>query len=114
MQSLAVFFAIALLITTAILNLIGKRVLSCWLLALFPAAICAGTLIDLSLGVRYLGQASFDTDVRTIPSALALLAVTVLAALRSRWRWLFWIAWLANALICGVVVYLAFFWKVFS
>jgi hypothetical protein len=45
---------------------------------------------------------------------LVLLVLSVFAALRPKWPWLFWIAWAPSGFICGILVYLAFFWKVFN
>jgi hypothetical protein len=108
------WFAIILLVVCAVLQFTRKRALGCWLLALFPAILCGATLFDLSHGQKNLGTASYNTDLRTLPYVLILLGVTVLAALRPRWIWPFWIVWILNALICGVAVFLTFFWKVFS
>ncbi len=114
MTSLAVPFAIVLLLTAAILHLMGKRLVSCWLLVLFAAVPTVAVLIDLAYGVKRFGQASYNGDLRALPWLLVFLAVSVLAALRSRWRWLFWLVWLASALLCSVAVYLTYFWKAFS
>jgi hypothetical protein len=71
-------------------------------------------LFDLSHGAKDLGEASYHSDLRALPYSVAFLAISVLAALRPGWRWLFWILWLISAVMCAVMVYLAFFWKVFS
>jgi hypothetical protein len=91
-----------------------KRSLACWLLVLFPASLCARLLIDLARGAQKLGEASYRTDLRVLPFLLFFLAITVLAALRPKWRWLFWITWLISAPICAVMVLLTFFFKVGS
>jgi hypothetical protein len=108
------WFAIILLLLCAVLRFTRWRTSSGWLLVLFPAILCIGILVDLSHGVQKLGQGGYNTDLRTLPYFLGLLAVVVLAALRPKWGWLFWIIWLLNALFCAGVVYLTFFWKVFS
>lgn len=103
-----------LLAVCAVLNFTRKRVLGGWLLVLFPAAICLALLVDLGSGPTRLGEASFHSDLRALPYTIAFLAVGFLAAFRPNWRWLFWILWLVSAVICAVMVYLVFFWKVFS
>ena len=107
-------FAIALLLLCAVLFFTPGRRLGCWLLALFPLAIDIGILVDMVHGAQKLGQAGYSSDERILPVFLVLLAVTILAALRPRWGWLFWIAWFFNALFCALAVFLTFFWKVFS
>ena len=114
MAVLFCWFAVLLLIVCAVLNFTRRRALSCWLLVLFPAVFCFALLFDISHGVQKLGQASYHSDLRALPYALAFLAITLLAAFRPNWRWLFWTIWLVSALICAVIVYLTFFWKVFS
>jgi hypothetical protein len=108
------WLAIALLIVCAVLFFTKLRTLGCWLLALFPAALDIGILIDMSHGTSKLGQAGYSSDERILPFFLALLLITVLAAIRPRWGWLFWIAWFFNALFCALAVFLTFFWKMFS
>ena len=114
MATLFCWFAIILLVVCAVLEFTRWRVVGTWLLVLFPAAMFASLLFDLAHGVRKLGQAAYDTDLRTLPFLLGFLALAVLAALRPRWRWLFWIEWVIGALCCAIAVYLTFFWKVFS
>jgi hypothetical protein len=108
------WFTILLLIACAALTFTRRRALSSWLLVMFPAAFCFALLFDISHGVAKLGLASYHSDLRALPYVLAFLAVTLLGALRPNWRWLFWLIWLFSALLCGVIVYLTFFWKVFS
>ena len=114
MATLFVCFGLVVLIATAILQLMRRLRISCWLLALLPGCLCLAALADLSRGVRNLGQASFDSDVKTLVFSLSLLAVGILAGILSRWRWLFWIVWISNAFVCGILIYLTFFWHVFS
>jgi len=116
-DSMAHFIAvlvIVLLVGTAIFQLTGRRGLSCWLLAIFPASLCAGCLIDLARGAAKIGEGAYESDKKQLLYCLCFLLLTVAAALRPQWKWLFWIAWAFNALVGGVLVYLAFFWKVFS
>ena len=114
MAVLFCWFAIVLLIACAVFHFMRKRSLACWLLVLFPASLCARLLIDLARGAQKLGEASYRTDLRVLPFLLFFLAITVLAALRPKWRWLFWITWLISAPICAVMVLLTFFFKVGS
>ncbi len=114
MESLFCWFAIVLLVACAVLEFTRWRVIGTWLLVLFPAALCLALLLDIAHGVGKLGQAAYNTDLRTLPFLLGFLAVSVLAALRPGWRWLFWIEWLIGAVLCSVAVYLTFFWHVFS
>jgi hypothetical protein len=106
--------AIVLLVACAVLEFTHWRVIGVRLLVLFPAALCLALLIDLVGGVSKLGQAGYNTDLRTLPFLLGFLALAVLAALRPAWRWLFWITWLVSAILCSIAVYLTFFWHVFS
>ena len=109
-----VIVAIALLVVAAALEFAQKRRAGAWLLVVFPVLLCAAGLMDVSRGARALGEAAYESDLKQLGYCLILLFVTVLAAFQPRQRWLFWAAWLMNAAICAVLVYLAFFWKVFS
>jgi hypothetical protein len=108
------WFAIVLLVACAVLEFTRWRIIGTRLLVLFPAALCVALLADLVHGVSKLGQAAYNTDLRTLPFLLGFLALAVLAALRSNWRWLFWLTWIVSALFCSIAVYLTFFWHVFS
>jgi hypothetical protein len=110
---IAVIFVV-LLVGTAALQLIGMRRLSSWLLTLFPAFLCVGCLVDLARGAARIGSSAYQSDLKQLAFCLVFLAISVLEAFRSQWRWLFWLAWVLDALICGVLVYLAFYWQVFS
>lgn len=114
MATLFVIFAIGLLVITAILQLRRRLRLSCWLLAIFPAIACIAALLDLSRGAAQPGQSTFESDEKQLAFCFVILLLNVAAALLPRWRILFWSAWLFNAAICAVGVYLAFFWHVFS
>ena len=114
MATLLCWFAIVLLVICAVLEFTRWRVIGTRLLVLFPAALSIGLLLDLAHGISKLGQAAYNTDLRTLPFLLAFLAIALLAALRPNWRWLFWIEWLFGALLCSIAVYMTFFWKVFS
>jgi hypothetical protein len=104
---------IALLLAAAALQLRGKRSLSCWLLVVFPGFLCLAYLHDLAKGPRVLGLGAFQSDQKQLIVALFMLAVSIFAALRPQWRWLFWTEWFLNGMVCGMLVYLVFFWKVF-
>ena len=114
MAVLFCWFGIVLLVVCAVLQFTRRRVLGCWLLVLIPVAVGAALLADLSHGVRGLGSAGYQSDVRGLLPALAYLAVAVIAALRPNWRWLFWIVWLVGAFLCAIAIYMEYFWKVFS
>jgi hypothetical protein len=114
MPSLIVPVAAFVLLAAAILQGMRKRVLACWLLAPFPALMCIGILRDLARGPGQLGQGAFASDQKQLALCAVLLGMSLLPALRPvRW-WLFWVAWLLNAAVMGVLIYLVFFWKVFS
>lgn len=114
MTSLFVIVFVLLLILAAVLQFTPQRRLGGWLLVVLPASYCIAGLADVAHGARYLGEGAYESDLKELASALVLLLVTILAAF-DRWaRWLFWVAWVLNAAVCGVLVYLAFFWKVFS
>ena len=114
MATLFSWFAITLLVVCAVLEFTRWRVTGTRLLVLFPAVLSLSLLFDLAHGVSKLGQAAYNSDLRTLPFLLAFLAIAVLASLRPAWRWLFWIVWLIAATLCSIAVYLTFFWKVFS
>lgn len=115
MAVLFCWFAIVLLVVCAVLQFTSRRAIGCWLMTLFPAALCIGVLLDLAhSGERASGEASRNADLKTLALLFVLLVVTALAALRPRWIWPFWIVWLFNAVFCGIAVFLTFFWKVFS
>jgi len=114
MGALLTGFVIVLLLLAAFLQLRGRRRIACWLLAVFPGFACIAYLRDLAQGAERLGLATYQSNQKQFGAALALLAISVVAVLRSQWRWLFWLEWVFNAIACGVLVYLVFFWKVFS
>ncbi len=114
MATLFCWFTIVLLLACAVLEFTRWRVIATRLLTLFPAALCFSLLFDLVKGASKLGQAAYNTDLRTLPFLLGFLALAVLAALRPSWRWLFWLTWIISAVFCAIAIYLTFFWHVFS
>ena len=105
---------IVLLLAAATFQLRGRRRVGSWLLAVFPGFACLAYVRDLVQGPDRIGLAAYQSDRKQFGAALVLLAFSVLVALRPQWRWLFWVEWVFNAIACGVLVYLAFFWKVFN
>ena len=103
------WLAVVLVLACAVLHFTRRRRLACWLLVIFPAALCVALLFDLAHGTAKLGQASYNSDMRTLPYVLGFLVISLLAALRPKWGWLFWIAWVFSALVCAVVVFLTYF-----
>ncbi len=114
MTSLLVVVVAALLLVAAGLHIAKNRALPCWLLVPFPLIGCAAALVEISRGPNGIGEAAFKSDQKQLGYLAVLLLVSLLAALRPQWAWLFWLAWAFNALVCGILVYVAFFWKVFS
>jgi hypothetical protein len=105
---------IALLLAAAALHLTGHPRLAAWLLVIFPGFLCLAYLHDLAKGSRILGLAAFQGDEKQLVVACFMLAVSIFAAFRTQWRWLFWTEWFLNGIACGMLVYLVFFWHVFS
>ena len=108
------WFAIVLVLVCGVLHFTRLRRLGCWLLVIFPSALCAALLRDLAKGAQKLGEASYRSDFKTLLPLVGFLSVTLFAALRPRWGWVFWIAWTLSALVCSLIVFLTYFWKVFS
>jgi len=108
------WFAVVLVLASAVLHFTRLRTLACWLLALLPALLCVGLLMDLAKGAQKLGQASYQSDLKTLLPLTGFLALAVFAAVKPKWGWIFWIAWVLGSLVCAVVVFLTYFWKVFS
>ena len=104
----------AILVSAAVFRIVGRRTLSGWLLVPFPAFSVAFGLFALADAPSRLGQAAFESDVKQVAFLSVLLLLSLGSALRSSWSWLFWIVWLAVSGVLGIVVYLEFFWKVFS
>ncbi|HUN86934.1 MAG TPA: hypothetical protein VMU48_21320 [Terracidiphilus sp.] len=114
MASVAIFSFIAVLLAAAVLYLMRNQKVACWLLVPFPAFLCLAILRDLSGGIPKLGQSAFESDQKELLYCFFFLAMSLTAALRPRWPWLFWFAWVVNAFACALLVFLAYFWKAFS
>ncbi|HEX4283751.1 MAG TPA: hypothetical protein VHZ28_01580 [Terracidiphilus sp.] len=114
MGALLAVFVVVLLLAAAALHLRGLWRVACWLLAVFPGFACVAYLHDLAQGPARIGLAAYQGDRKQLGAAFLLLVFSVVVALRPQWRWLFWIEWAFNAIACGVLIYLVFFWKVFS
>jgi hypothetical protein len=106
--------AVVILLVAAGFRLAGKARLSCWLLVVFPAFLCLAYVRDLILGPVRLGASAYQSDQMQLLVALGMVAVSVFAAFRPQWRWLFWLEWFLNGIVCGMLIYLVFFWKIFS
>jgi hypothetical protein len=114
MAFLVLTVVIVLVFASAALHARGRRVPGCWVLVLSPASLCASIVADLSRGVGRAGRAAIESDRNQLAFCLVLLVLSLLAILRPSWPWLFWIAWTLNAMVCAVLLYMVFSWKVFS
>ena len=85
-----------------------------WLLTLFPAVLCIGLLVDLAHGAQKLGQAGYNSDLRTlsVSSGLPRRRRSCRPAPKMGMALLDRLA--PQRVVLRVVVYLTFFWKVFS
>ena len=91
--------SLVLLIAAVILHVMGWRRLGGWLLAPFPALLC---------GAASMSYATYHGNLEVLVERAVLLLLALLAALLPRWRWLFWIAWACNFIMCGTLVYLVY------
>ena len=114
MATVLTVLAVVLVVAAAVLEFTSKRRVSGWLLVPFPALMCGAGILDLSRGVERIGRAAFESDLKQLAYLFFLFLLCVFAALRPNARWLFWTAWAFSALVCGALVYLAFFWHVFG
>lgn len=114
MSSVLLLIWILVLVAAPILRVAHRPASAGWLLTALPAAASLASLEDLARGAAAVGESTFQSAEKQLGFFLLLLFVTVLAAFRAQIRWLFWAAWLMNAVVCAVVVYLALFWKVFA
>jgi hypothetical protein len=102
------WLAVVLVLACAVLHFTRWRKLASWLLVIFPAALCAGLWLDLSHDSLKPGQPGYHFDLAALPYLFGFLVVTVIAALRPRWRWIFWILWAVSALISVLLVFFTF------
>lgn len=114
MATLIASAVVVLLIAAAASRSKGKLALGCWLLVPFPVFNLVAILVELSRGSAKLGMGAFETDSRQLWYCIAVFVITLLAALRPKWPWLFWIAWSLNAFFGAILFYATFFWKVFN
>jgi hypothetical protein len=105
---------VVLLIAASVSRGKGKLALGCWLLVPFPVFNLVAILLELSRGAAKLGLGAFESDKRQLMYCIAVFVITLLAALRPKWPWLFWIAWSLNAFFATILFYATFFWKVFN
>jgi hypothetical protein len=105
---------LALLLAAAGLRVAKKARVACWLMVVFPSFLCLAYLRDLAQGPSVLGAAAYVSDQKQLAVALVMLAISIFAAWRAQWRWLFWIEWFLNGIVCGMLIYLVFFWKLFT
>ena len=113
MPSFLVIAGVVLLLIAAVVQLMGRRRTSALLLCILPGYAVILALIDVAKGPIKLGG-SYESDQIELLVLAALLALTLAAVWLSRHRWLFWLAWVANAVVCGALVYLAFIWHPFG
>jgi hypothetical protein len=114
MPQLFVIGFVVLLIAAAALHVVGRRSVGCWLLVIFPTIACVVALAELAGGSQRIGQNAYTSDEKQLGFISIVLVLGLLAAVRPRWPWLFWIVWVLNGTACAALVYLAFFWKVFN
>ena len=103
-----------LLAGSCFLRINGERIWSGWLLAICPLIMCGAILLDFSHGGGRLGQAAIEDDRKRLEYCLGLLVLSVVAAMRPNWSWLFWFVWILQTLIAAILVYIVLFWKVFQ
>ena len=114
MASIIVFAVLAFLVAVAVLHMMGMRKVACWLLVVIPTFLCGQGLVDISRGIAKLGEASYRSDEKELTYSFGLLALSLFAAFRPKSPWLFWMVLAFNIAVCGILVYLTFFWKAFS
>jgi len=106
--------ALVSLLIAIVYQFLGKLRASCLLLLVFPVVLSTVALLSYSNGAGRSPGTDIRSDQNMAIFCIGLLVLSALAALRPRWRWLFWLAWLPNAIACGTLVYLVLFWHVFS
>lgn len=108
MSAALCWFAVILVIASAVLHLRRTRPLASWLLVPFPMSLGVVLWFDISHDSLHPGQAGYRSDLKTLPYLLGFLVITFVAALRPKWGWLFWIAWTFSALIAALLVFFTF------
>jgi hypothetical protein len=120
-HALAIAMAV-LWVASGALALAGKRIAAIGLNVLCAVIVCVGTLIPLVRIVvdekGYIRQYGTGA-LNEVPLTATFLGLSLFAILASffalrRKTWVFIVGWLANAPILSLVVYLAFWWRVFS
>ncbi|HVU46281.1 MAG TPA: hypothetical protein VHD85_09155 [Terracidiphilus sp.] len=114
MPSVIAAFAVVLLVTAVVFQFLKKLRLACWTLFAFPVVLSIAGLLSLIKDPAVVGATAFRANGNVLVFCIGLIGLCILAVLRPGWRWLFWMAWLPSAFICGALVYLVFFWNVFS
>ncbi len=102
------WFAVVLVIACAVLRFTRRRQLACWLLVIFPVELCVALGVDLSHDSLKPGQPGYHSDLGTLPFLLGFLVATLIAALRPKWAWLFWLLWGVSALISALLIFFTF------
>jgi hypothetical protein len=112
-----VFFLVlsvgVVLVASAVLQFGGKRALSCWVLIPFPAIAVSFFIVALFRAPN-LPKIVHSFQLINLACLAAPLTLSVLAALRPNWKWLFWTAWLLNSLLYAFFVFAFVFMKGFS
>ncbi len=114
MSSVLLLIWILVLVAAPILRAVHRTAQSGWLLTVLPAAASLASLEELARGAAAVGEGTFESAEKQLGFFLLLLFVTVLAAFRAQTHWLFWVAWLMNAVVCVLVLWMALFWRVFA
>jgi homocysteine S-methyltransferase len=96
MPQLFVIGLVALLIVAAALHATGRRSVGCWLLVIFPTISCVVALAELAGGPQRIGQSAYASDEKQLGYISVVLVLGLLAAVRPKWPWLFWIVWALN------------------
>ena len=112
--SLFAIACVALWLASALLRMMRRGVFAGWPLTFLPGSACFRYVAELSRGGTALSLVPSASNQSQLLISLASLGLSVLSAVQWGWRWLFWTVWICNGLVCAVIVYLVFFWKVFS
>lgn len=104
----ALLFLISAQIAAVVLRFSSKKQYAAWALITGTLPIFALIIADV---IHYPYKVVEDTKFAAFE--IAILALAAFSSGRYL-RFCFWLAWLANTALIGVLVYLAFFWHVFS